>query len=103
MCLCFICNRIGSVSFSSILSVDTRLGVENFCGRICLKGTGMSRFFSIYRQNCLYTLGRVATTKAEGSDLVLVFKVPIASALRFLNNNLCFWEKPFSLQNLFMC
>ena len=27
-----------------ILKVDTRLGVENFCGRICLKGTGISTF-----------------------------------------------------------
>ena len=32
----------GNVSI--ILNVDTRLGVENFCGRTCLKGTGMSSF-----------------------------------------------------------
>ena len=29
---------------SIILNVDTRLGVENFCGRMCFKGTGLPSF-----------------------------------------------------------
>ena len=35
---------IPSGNASIIFNVDTRLGVENFCGRMCLKGTGMSSF-----------------------------------------------------------
>ena len=37
---------VPSGNASIILNVDTRLGVENFCGRMCLKGTGMSSFLT---------------------------------------------------------